>query len=88
MVFSSSSLHDTQTFLLTKCDELETLTFGPNCLTTVREMTIKDCPKLRDISIHPSSIIGDEAAEQKWSTKPPFYYKNKVTLLSGKGERE
>lgn len=88
MDFSSGSLHDTQVFLLTKCDELQSLTIGPQCLTTVRELTIKDCSKLRDISIHPSSVIGDDAAEQKWSTKPPFYYKNKVTLLSGKGGRE
>lgn len=56
--------------------------FDSNCLTAVREIIIKDCSKLSTIAMDSTSVIGDDADEQKWSPKPPFYYKNKMTLLS------
>ena len=56
--------------------------FDSHCLTAVREIIIKDCSKLSTIAMDSTSVIGDDADEQKWSPKPPFYYKNKMTLLS------
>lgn len=61
---------------------LQKLTFCGNNLTSVKEVTISDMPKLSTLWIDGTSIIGNDSEQQKWKPTKPFYYKNKLILSS------
>ena len=80
--FSQGSVATCESFTLRDMKSLQKLTFCGDNLTSVKEVTISDMPKLATLWIDGTSIIGNDSEQQKWKPTKPFYYKNKLILSS------